>query len=85
MIIGGLSYPSTNHGILGTSGMQNVRNDKMINSSFGQLTDFTLTCSIYCLCRANMKRETIHLSESHPFIISEKVLKALYQAQSPVL
>lgn len=31
MIIGGLSYPSSNHGILGTSGMQNVRNDKMIN------------------------------------------------------
>lgn len=37
MIIGGLSYPSSNHGILGTSGMQNVRNDKMINKWLVQI------------------------------------------------
>lgn len=37
MIIGGLSYPSTNHGILSTSGMQNVRNDKMINKWIVQI------------------------------------------------
>lgn len=43
MIIGGLSYPSTNHGILSTSGMQNVRNDKMINKWHDIISDARIT------------------------------------------